>query len=59
MNPFRSLAPDILRWDFHTTWIYLAGPLIGLVFGVGFEWLLKGPPTAAGNLAAQGSPEPE
>src|SRR5690348_5296148 len=59
MNPFRSLAPDILRWDFHTTWIYFAGPMIGLVFGVGFEWLLKGPPTAAGNLAAQGSPEPE
>jgi len=60
MNPFRSLAPDILRWDFGTTWIYFAGPLVGLVLGVGFEWLLKGPPTAAGNLAAQGSDgEPE
>jgi hypothetical protein len=25
------------------------------VLGVAFEWLLKGPPTAAGNLAAQGT----
>jgi aquaporin Z len=60
MNPFRSLAPDIMRWDFSTSWIYFAGPLTGVVFGVAFEWLLKGPPTVAGNLAAQGAEaEPE
>jgi len=55
MNPARSLAPDLLRGDLHTTWIYVAGPLIGAVIGVAFEWILKGGPTAAGGVAAQGT----
>ena len=54
MNPIRSLAPDVLRGDFSTSWIYLAGPLIGALIGVAFEWILKGPPTAEGSKAAQG-----
>ena len=54
MNPFRSLAPDLLRGDLSTTWIYFAGPAIGVVIGVAFEWLLKGPPSPAGDVAAQG-----
>ncbi len=54
MNPFRSFAPDLMVWNFSTTWIYFAGPLIGAAIGVGFEWILKGPPTEAGDLAAQG-----
>ena len=54
MNPFRSLAPDVLRWNFSVTWIYFAGPLLGAMIGVATEWLLKGAPTAAGNRAAQG-----
>ena len=54
MNPIRSLAPDLVRGDFSTTWIYLAGPLIGAMIGVTFEWILKGNPTAAGSIAAQG-----
>ncbi|MEJ2397666.1 MAG: aquaporin [Gammaproteobacteria bacterium] len=29
MNPVRSLAPDLLRGNFHTTWIYIVGPLLG------------------------------
>ncbi|MFZ3210830.1 MAG: aquaporin [Terriglobales bacterium] len=29
MNPARSLAPDLVRGDFHTTWIYLVGPAVG------------------------------
>ena len=57
MNPFRSLAADVLRWNFSTTWIYFAGPLLGAVIGVATEWLLKGPPTKAGNRAAQGGSE--
>ncbi|HEX5281963.1 MAG TPA: aquaporin [Micropepsaceae bacterium] len=57
MNPFRSLAPDVLRWNFSTTWIYFAGPLLGAVIGVTTEWLLKGAPTKAGNRAAQGGTE--
>jgi aquaporin Z len=57
MNPFRSLAPDVLRWNFSVTWIYFAGPLLGVVIGVATEWLLKGAPTKAGNRAAQGGSE--
>ena len=59
MNPFRSLAPDILRGDYSTTWIYFAGPAIGVVIGVAFEWLLKGPPSPAGDHAAQGEKKPK
>mgnify|MGYP000415611554 CR=1 FL=1 len=55
MNPVRSLAPDLLRGDFSTSWIYLVGPLIGALIGVAFEWILKGPPTVEGSKAAQGS----
>jgi aquaporin Z len=54
MNPARSFAPDLLRGDMSTTWVYIAGPLIGAAIAVGFEWILKGKPTAAGASAAQG-----
>jgi len=55
MNPVRSLAPDLVRGDLSTAWVYVAGPLVGALVGVLFEWMLKGPPTAAGAEAAQGS----
>ncbi|MGC2182877.1 MAG: aquaporin [Terriglobales bacterium] len=55
MNPVRSLAPDVVRGDLYTTWIYLVGPVIGALIAVGFEWILKGKPTAAGRIAAQGT----
>ncbi len=54
MNPVRSLAPDLLRGDLGTSWIYVAGPLLGALIGVAFEWILKGKPTTSGTLAAQG-----
>jgi aquaporin Z len=54
MNPARSLAPDLVRGDFHSTWIYLLGPVLGALTAVGFEWILKGPPSAQGTKAAQG-----
>jgi aquaporin Z len=54
MNPVRSLAPDLLRGDLGTTWIYVAGPILGALIGVLFEWILKGKPTTSGSLAAQG-----
>lgn len=57
MNPIRSLAPDLVRGDWSTTWIYVVGPVAGALIGVGFEWILKGEPTAAGARAAQGSLE--
>jgi aquaporin Z len=55
MNPVRSFAPDLVRGDLSTTWIYVAGPVLGALIGVVFEWILKGKSTAAGALAAQGS----
>ena len=55
MNPARSLAPDLLRGDLATTWIYIVGPVVGALIGVIFEWILKGPPTAMGTITAQGT----
>jgi aquaporin NIP len=57
MNPARSFGPDLVRADFAATWIYLVGPLVGAAIGVGFEWILKGPPTRHGSQAAQGEPD--
>jgi aquaporin Z len=37
-----------------TAWIYIAGPLAGAAIAVAFEWILKGPPTSSGAIAAQG-----
>jgi len=55
MNPARSLAPDLVRGDLGTTWIYVTGPVAGALIGVAFEWILKGKPTAAGGMAAEGA----
>jgi len=55
MNPVRSFAPDLIRGDMSTTWIYVAGPVLGALIAVGFEWILKGKPTDAGSLAARGN----
>ena len=55
MNPVRSLAPDVISGDIKTSWIYIAGPVIGATIAVGFEWILKGKATAAGTSAAEGS----
>jgi aquaporin Z len=57
MNPVRSLAPDLVRGNLSTTWIYILGPLAGALIGVAFEWILKGEATAAGTIAAQGGPD--
>jgi aquaporin Z len=54
MNPVRSLAPDIVRGNFATTWIYVAGPFVGALIGVAIEWLLKGSPSEEGDRTAQG-----
>ena len=54
MNPARSVGPDLLSEHLSTTWIYVVGPLLGAVVGVGLEWTLKGKPSSAGTRAAQG-----
>jgi aquaporin Z len=59
MNPVRSFAPDLIRGSFLTTWIYVAGPVLGAIIAVGFEWILKGSATAAGAVAAQGEVQSE
>jgi len=55
MNPVRSLAPALVCSDSTLVWVYVAGPLAGALIGVLFEWILKGPPTTAGTIAAQGT----
>jgi aquaporin Z len=55
MNPVRSLAPDLVRGDLGTAWIYVLGPVVGALIGVAFEWILKGKPTTSGTVAAQGT----
>lgn len=55
MNPVRSLAPDIVRGNFDTSWIYIVAPLAGAVIAVGFEWILKGKPSTHADKEAQGS----
>jgi aquaporin Z len=54
MNPVRSFAPDLIRGDLMSTWIYVVGPALGALIAVSFEWILKGKATAAGTLAARG-----
>ncbi len=54
MNPVRSLAPDLVRGDFATTWIYIVGPILGALIGVAFETILRGKATTAGTMAAEG-----
>ena len=54
MNPARSFAPELIGWDLTNYWIYLVGPILGALIAVGFEYILKGKPTAAGAEAAQG-----
>lgn len=55
MNPVRSFAPDLIRFDFRSTWIYIIGPILGALVAVCFEWILRGKATRGGAIAAQGT----
>jgi aquaporin Z len=55
MNPIRSFAPDFVRGNLTTTWIYIIGPGLGALIGVVFEWILKGKASCTGSVAAQGT----
>ncbi len=56
MNPARSFGPALVLGDWTSWWAYLAGPLIGALFAVGFAQILRG--SGGGRLgrkAAQGT----
>lgn len=63
MNPARSFGPDLVRGDFSSYWVYLAGPLLGAAIAVGIAFVLRGRGGDAGGLAAargalEDEPEP-
>ncbi len=55
MNAVRTLAPDLVRGDLRTTWIYVIATFIGAMIAVGFEWILKGKPSHHADKEAQGA----
>ncbi|HEY8220239.1 MAG TPA: aquaporin [Methylobacter sp.] len=57
MNAVRTLAPDLVRGDLTTTWIYVIATFIGAIIAVGFEWILKGKPSHHADKEAQGITE--
>ncbi len=54
MNPARSFGPALLSGDWSSWWAYVAGPVLGGLMAVGVAWVLRGPPSPAANVAAQG-----
>ena len=60
MNPARTFGPDLVGTDFTDYWVYVAGPLVGVVVAVGAAWVLRGPGGGrAGSGAAQGALQTE
>jgi aquaporin Z len=55
MNAARTIAPDLVRGDLKTTWIYVIASLAGGIIAVGFEWILKGKPSKHADQEAQGT----
>jgi aquaporin Z len=56
MNPARSFGPEFVIHDFTNYWVYLIGPVVGMVVAVAIAYVLRGPggrdPVA--EAAAQG-----
>jgi len=55
MNPARSLGPALVTGNLSFIWIYLAGPVAGGLLAVGLAWALRGRPSRAADVAAQGA----
>jgi len=57
MNPARSFGPEFVIHDFTNYWIYLIGPVVGMLVAVAIAYVLRGPggrdPVA--EAAAQGA----
>jgi aquaporin Z len=59
MNPIRSLAPAAIAGDLTAIWVFFVGPFLGATVAVGFQYLLRGPASESGRLAASGTISPE
>ena len=57
IRPARSLGPALVSGDLGFIWIYLAGPMAGGLLAVGLAWALRGRPSLAADVAAQGAAE--
>ncbi len=56
MNPARTFGPDLVAANFHSYWVYVAGPLAGAVVAVGTAFILRARGGGlAGSAAAQGA----
>ena len=42
MNPIRSITPDLASVNFRAWYVYLVGPLVGMLFAVAMAWVLRG-----------------
>ncbi len=49
MNPARSIGPAVATGDFTALWIYVVGPMIGALIGVGIYSYLRGRPHPEGT----------
>jgi aquaporin Z len=54
-----ALGPTLVGWDLTDYRVHVVGPLVGAVIAVGFEWILRGPPTEAGADPTRGPLGPE
>jgi aquaporin Z len=54
MNPARSLGPALATATFADWWVYLAGPVVGALVGVGAVHLIFGSATSRERQAAHG-----
>ena len=60
MNPARTLGPDLVSVHFTAYWVYLSGPVAGMVVATGMAFILRGPGGGrSSSLAAQGGLFPE
>ena len=60
MNPARTFGPDAISANFASYWVYVAGPLLGAVIGVGVAFVLRGQGGGrSGSGAAQGDLDTE